>query len=112
MSNTPKKTSKKTASKKTAKKAAAKKPVAKKGGRDLRTADGRSAFDGEVLSAVASSTESAMSDLTDAVGGATPTQIRASLGRLIDAGQVTTYGKTRNTRYQIPGAGRLDASAA
>ena len=76
---------------------------------NLRSAEGRVEFDNAVLSAVAKSPDPvAMGDVLNTVGGSPP-QIRSSLGRLIDAGQVTSTGKTRNMRYSIPSAGRSAA---
>ncbi len=107
MSN-PKKTSKRgSAAKKTTKTAS--KRGATSPSHNLRSAEGRVEFDNAVLSAVAKSPDPvAMGDILNTVGGSPP-QIRSSLGRLIDAGQVTSTGKTRNMRYSIPGAGRSAA---
>lgn len=107
MSN-PKKTSKRGSTAKKTTKTASKRGAAAPT-HDLRSADGRAKFDDAVLSAVAKSPDAvAMGDILSIVGGSPP-QIRSSLGRLIDAGQITSTGKTRSMRYSIPGTGRSAA---
>ena len=84
--NAPKTTAKKrskakSTAKKTAKPKAGK--VANPDSRDLRSPESRDAFDGDVLSYVSKNGEVQSRAILDAIGG-TMTQIRASLGRLID----------------------------
>jgi hypothetical protein len=90
---------------------AAAKPAAKPGrkpkaaaaadadGVDTRTAEGRAAYDGNVLTALKAATgPQSASDLTSKVGGS-PLQIRTALARLIEAGSVNWSGRARGTRY-------------
>ena len=113
--NAPKTTAKKrskakSTAKKTAKPKAGK--VANPDSRDLRSPDSRDSFDRDVLSYVSKNGEVQSRAILDAIGG-TMTQIRASLGRLIDKNLVDAHGDTRARRYFIPGAGRQeDATAA
>ena len=66
---------------------------------DTRTAEGRAAYDANVLAALKGATgPQAASDLTNKVGG-TPLQIRTALARLIEAGSVNWAGRARGTRY-------------
>lgn len=66
---------------------------------DTRTAEGRAAYDANVLTALKAATgPQAASDLTSKVGGS-PLQIRTSLARLIEAGSVNWAGRARGTRY-------------
>ena len=98
-----------TRKKTTAKKAA--KPKAQKGkpakaaeiDHDLRTAEGRTAYDDSILSHISrAGAKLSMRDILASIGG-TPNQIRASLGRLIEKGLVAWEGRTRNTTYFVPG---------
>ncbi len=66
---------------------------------DTRTAEGRAAYDANVLAALKGATgPQAASDLTNKIGG-TPLQIRTALARLIEAGSVNWAGRARGTRY-------------
>lgn len=66
---------------------------------DTRTAEGRAAYDANVLAALKGATgPQAASDLTSKVGGS-PLQIRTALARLIEAGSVNWAGRARGTRY-------------
>lgn len=100
--STPKK---KPPSKPAAKNAAKPKAKPAKIDHDLRTSEGRTAYDDSILSHVSKSgAKLSMRSILDSIGG-TPTQIRASLGRLIDKGLVAWEGRTRNTTYFVPGVG-------
>lgn len=102
MSNTSKK---KPPSKPAAKNAAKPKAKSAKIDHDLRTSEGRTAYDDSILSHVSKSdSKLSMRSILDSIGG-TPTQIRASLGRLIEKGLVAWEGRTRNTTYFVPGIG-------
>lgn len=66
---------------------------------DTRTAEGRGAYDQNVLTALKAATgPQSASDLTSKVGGS-PLQIRTALARLIEAGSVNWSGRARGTRY-------------
>jgi len=66
---------------------------------DTRTAEGRAAYDGAVLTALKGMTKPASaSDLTSVAGGS-PLQIRTALARLIETGGVRWSGRARGTRY-------------
>ena len=70
--------------------------------RNVRTESGRDAFDEEVLNALRTlggDTVAATSLREDL--NADPTQLRASLNRLIEKGVVTFTGKARGTRYSL-----------
>jgi len=89
----------KSAGTKAAKPRGAKAPAAGGAEVDTRTAEGRAAYDGNVLAALKAATgPQAASDLTNKVGG-TPLQIRTALARLIEAGSVNWAGRARGTRY-------------
>lgn len=110
--NAPKTTAKKrTKAKTAAKKKPAKVKAANPASRDLRSTESREAFDGDVLSYVSKNGEVQSRAILDAIGG-TMTQIRASLGRLIEKNLVDAHGDTRARRYFIPGAGRQEDTAA
>lgn len=71
---------------------------------DLRTQTGRDALDDAVFKHVSSAPMPVASgDLLEKLGFS-PTQIRKSLHRLIDAGRVTSQGVTRATRYTAAAA--------
>ena len=107
--STPKK---KPPSKPAAKNAAKPKAKSAKIDHDLRTSEGRTAYDDSILSHVSKSgSKLSMRSILDSIGG-TPTQIRASLGRLIEKNLVDAHGDTRARRYFIPGAGRQEDTAA
>lgn len=94
-----------TTAKKTAKPQKGKPAKAAKIDHDLRTAEGRTAYDDSILSHVSrAGAKLSMRDILASIGG-TPNQIRASLGRLIEKGLVAWEGRTRNTTYFIPGLG-------
>jgi len=85
--------------------AAPKAKAGKKAGarkRNVRTEAGRAAFDKEVLDALeaAGGDTVAATTLRKALA-ADPTQLRTSLNRLIERGQVTFTGKARGTRYSL-----------
>lgn len=66
---------------------------------DTRTAEGRAAYDNNVLTALKGATgPQSASDLTNKIGGS-PLQIRTALARLIEAGSVNWSGRARGTRY-------------
>jgi hypothetical protein len=68
-------------------------------GVDTRTAEGRAAYDANVLTALKAATgPQSASDLTSKIGGS-PLQIRTALARLIEAGSVNWSGRARGTRY-------------
>lgn len=69
---------------------------------DTRHPAGREALDDSVLELMRSEADRAWkaSDLRSALGG-TPTQIRASLARLIEFHQVAWQGQARGTTYHI-----------
>ncbi|NVB36922.1 hypothetical protein G6O69_03710 [Pseudenhygromyxa sp. WMMC2535] len=70
--------------------------------RNVRTEEGRDAFDAEVLGALESlgGQELSATAVREAIG-ADPMQLRASLNRLIEKGAVTFTGKARGTRYTL-----------
>lgn len=73
--------------------------AAAEGDVDTRTAEGRGAYDSNVLAALKAATgPQSASDLTSKVGGS-PLQIRTALARLIEAGSVNWSGRARGTRY-------------
>lgn len=73
---------------------------------DFRSREGRDKFDESVMSQVASATAPVASgDLLNVLGGS-PSQIRKALGRLIEAGRVTSTGVTRAMRYSAAGRSR------
>jgi hypothetical protein len=66
---------------------------------DTRTAEGRAAYDANVLTALRAAVgPQSASQLTAKVGGS-PLQIRTALARLIEAGSVHWSGRARGTRY-------------
>jgi hypothetical protein len=81
--------------------------AAAKGGRsrdqwDTQTAEGRAALDRAVLEALAVyGGVSVSAEAIRARLGATPDQLRASLNRHIEAGDVSFSGKARGTRYSL-----------
>jgi hypothetical protein len=80
-------------------------PPASSGGgkkRNVRTEAGRESFDTDVLNALKElgGDTVAATNLRERLG-ADPTQLRASLNRLIEKGLVTFTGKARGTRYSL-----------
>jgi hypothetical protein len=66
---------------------------------NTRTPEGRKAYDAAVLAVVVESSRPIKApEITAKVGG-TALQVRKSLARLIDLGQVTWEGKARGMRY-------------
>ncbi len=69
---------------------------------ETRTEDGRAALDRAVLESLAAFGGVGVSaEAIRARLGATPAQIRTSLNRHIEAGEVTFTGKARGTRYSM-----------
>jgi len=87
--------------KKAAKRAPAK---AGKGEWETHTAEGRAALDRAVLESLAAfGGVSVSAEALRARLGATPAQLRSSLNRHIEAGDVSFTGKARGTRYSLEG---------
>lgn len=68
---------------------------------ETRTAAGRERYDKAVLAAIKGAESPISAEELRAQVGGTPLQARASLARLINAGNVTWEGKARGTRYSI-----------
>lgn len=64
-----------------------------------RTAKGRRDLDDQVLSFVMESDEACTATMVRTSIGGTPLQIRRSLNRLIERGEITYEGQARGTRY-------------
>lgn len=71
-------------------------------GWDTRTDEGRAALDRAVIEALSAFGGIAVSaEAIRARLGATPPQLRSSLGRHVEAGDVSVTGKARGTRYTL-----------
>ncbi len=68
---------------------------------DTRTIDGRASYDQAVLGAIRAAGGEVDAPAVRARVGGTPMQFRASVTRLIEAGEVGYKGKARATRYFI-----------
>jgi len=66
---------------------------------DTRTAEGRAAYDTEVLAALRGLAKPASASNLTSVAGGSPLQIRTALARLIETGAVRWSGRARGTRY-------------
>ncbi|MFO7561445.1 MAG: hypothetical protein R6X02_02280 [Enhygromyxa sp.] len=85
------------------KKTAKRSPKAK-GEWETHTADGRAALDRAVLESLAAfGGVSVSAEALRARLGATPAQLRSSLNRHIERGDVSFTGKARGTRYSLEG---------
>ncbi|HLT38669.1 MAG TPA: hypothetical protein VK034_20415 [Enhygromyxa sp.] len=86
------------------KKPAAAKRSGKRGGWNTNTAEGRAELDRAVMESLAAFGGVSVSAeaLRDRLG-ATPAQLRASLSRHVEAGDVSVAGKARGTRYTLEG---------
>lgn len=86
------------------KKAAKRSPKAARGEWETHTAEGRAALDRAVLESLAAfGGVSVSAEALRARLGATPAQLRSSLNRHIEAGDVSFTGKARGTRYSLEG---------
>lgn len=79
-------------------------PKAARGQWETHTAEGRAALDRAVLESLAAfGGVSVSAEALRARLGATPAQLRSSLNRHIEAGDVSFSGKARGTRYSLEG---------
>ena len=84
--------------------AAKRSPKAGRGEWETHTAEGRAALDRAVLESLAAfGGVSVSAEALRARLGATPAQLRSSLNRHIEAGDVSFTGKARGTRYSLEG---------
>ncbi len=69
---------------------------------DTRTAAGRASYERALLAALADTSDPVGATKLRLSAGGTPSQARATLNRLIEAGRVSYVGKGRWTRYFLP----------